>query len=67
MKLQAGREASASVELRCKDCPFVVMVAAGDKIPPCPCGGNDYERLRRKPPERSRRVKSSRIVRRKVA
>ncbi len=55
MDLHAGRKAASTVELQCKECPFVVMVARGDKIPPCPCGGKDYEKLEKKAPARRTR------------
>ncbi len=62
MDLSAGHKAPHSLELQCKDCPFVVMVARGDKIPPCPCGGSKYEKLEKKAPRRRSKLRSRKVA-----
>ena len=53
MEVHSGHRAGASAELHCKDCPYVVMVARGDVIPPCPCGADVYEKVSRETPRRT--------------
>jgi hypothetical protein len=45
MEVRSGHRAGTSAELHCKDCPYVVMVARGDVVPPCPCGADVYEKV----------------------
>ncbi len=62
MEYHAGRRATTSIELHCKACPFVVMVAKGDKIPPCPCGSSDYAKNVHKAPVKRAKARLKRVA-----
>lgn len=49
MVFHAGELAGAAGRFRCWDCAEEVDVEGDETLAPCPCGGNDWIRLRDDP------------------
>lgn len=44
MTAKAGERARKTGTFHCASCDHTVRVQKGEKIPPCPCGKNEYDR-----------------------
>jgi Zn finger protein HypA/HybF involved in hydrogenase expression len=43
MTAHAGERARKTGTFHCRSCDYEVRVQEGEKIPPCPCGADEYD------------------------
>lgn len=47
MTMHAGDTAKKNCDVTCSDCDTMMRLEKGQEIPECPCGGSDFEEVKK--------------------